>query len=196
MPTRRRRQVDRSIAHTVGQRAPTYPHARRVGFSELLCAPHFLARHGTADPNPDRHGAPRLRLRRVRPSRQRARPAGKLRDGGPDPIPRLHCLGSRHSGMRPCGSARGLRPCSFDLALPHWPATASGEEASHEGRLLADRSGRRWLDTVHERRRAAGCGARSFVHVGQGTEPRAILGRPAPHNGLELSCPAEAGRLT
>ena len=30
------RQVDLSIAHTCGHRAPTYPHARRVGFSELL----------------------------------------------------------------------------------------------------------------------------------------------------------------
>ena len=30
------RQVEHSIAHTSGQQAPAYAHARRVGFSELL----------------------------------------------------------------------------------------------------------------------------------------------------------------
>ncbi len=187
-------QVDLSIAPASGQRAPTYPHARRVGFSELLCDHHIPARLGTASPCRCRLRPPRLRLRRVRPHPPPRRPGHthlRRRACAATPVVSLKGFAS---GQARVHSTRGLRSNCLPWAIQRRRASISGDVSSITRRTEVDRFDDCRQGPMQEKRRAAGCGARSSVHLGQGTEPRVLLGRPAPHNGLELSCPAEAGR--
>ena len=158
------------LAHLGRRSTCTRPPASRVSFSDLLCAPPIPARHGPADPLPRSPAEPRLRLRRAAP-RRRAGQVTNQRGGGPDPTPRFTFRNDRNSGTVRHRSTRGLR-----LVPPNWGihgrrASTSGDGSAASSRPGADRLGDCRQTPKQERRRAAGCGARGLVHLGQGAKP-------------------------